>query len=97
VSGLNGENKPVAVQVNEKKVSLPYGSTIADALAAAGFTYKENTIIGIVAGREETRKEVATEFRVFTSKGEIKVELTGDAMKRAWLEGYNGFVGTKAR
>jgi UPF0288 family protein (methanogenesis marker protein 3) len=57
---LDRANEPITVQVNEKKVSLPYGSTIADALAAAGYPHMQNTVIGIVAGREETRKEVAT-------------------------------------
>jgi len=57
----------------------------------------QNTVIGIVAGREETRREVATEFRVFTSKGEIKIELTGDSMKQAWLESYGRLAGQKAR
>jgi putative methanogenesis marker protein 3 len=90
-------NESIKVQVNEKRVSLPDGSTIADAIATAGFQHMENTVIGIVAGREETRKEVATEFRVFTSKGEFKVELTDDSMKRAWLESYGRLVGSKAR
>jgi putative methanogenesis marker protein 3 len=94
---LDRANEPITVQVNEKKVSLPYGSTIADALASAGYTHMQNTVIGIVAGREETRREVATEFRVFTSKGEIKVELTGDSMKKAWLESYSRLAGQKAR
>lgn len=94
---MNGVNEPVTVQVNEKKVSLPGGSTLGDVLAAAGFQHMDNTVIGIVAGREETRKEVATEFRVFTSKGEIKIELTNDAMKRPWLESYSLLAGSKAR
>ena len=97
MSVLNGVNEAVTVQVNEKKVTLPAGSTLGDALAAAGFQHMENTVIGIVAGREETRKEVATEFRVFTSKGEIRIELTNDAMKKPWLESYSLLSGSKAR
>jgi putative methanogenesis marker protein 3 len=97
VSAVDRVNGPVTVQVNETRVSLPDGSTLADALVAAGFQHMENTVIGIVSGREETRKEVATEFRVFTSKGEIKIELTDDSMKRAWLESYGRLAGIKAR
>jgi putative methanogenesis marker protein 3 len=86
----------ISVQVNEKKVSLPHGSTLSDALEAAGYVHRENTIVGIVAGREETRKEVATEFRVFTTKGELRIELTGD-LKSVWLDSYGRLVGTGAR
>jgi len=87
----------ISVQVNEKKVRLPPGSTISDALEAAGYEHRENTVIGIVAGREETRKEVATEFRVFTTKGELTVELTGDAARSVWLESYGRLAGAVAR
>jgi putative methanogenesis marker protein 3 len=85
------------VQINEKKIKLPYGSTISDAMAAAGYEHRHNTVIGIVAGREETRKEVATEFRVMTTKGELKIELSGDAVKPIWLESYGRLIGTGAR
>lgn len=97
MSAVNGADKPVTVHVNEAKVTLPGGSTLGDALAAAGCRHAEGTVIGIVAGREETRREVATEFRVFTSKGEIRIELTGDAMKRTWLESYALLAGSRAR
>ncbi len=90
-------NGSITVQVNEKKVTLPAGSTIADALAAAGITHRKDTILGIVAGREETRSEVATEFRIITTKGELRIELTGDASKRAWLESYGRLVGAGAK
>ncbi|HTX43597.1 MAG TPA: methanogenesis marker 3 protein [Methanocella sp.] len=96
MSALDRADRSISVQVNEKKVSLPSGSTISDALAVAGYRHRENTILGIVAGREETRKEVATEFRIFTSKGEFKIELTGD-LKSVWLESYGRLVGTEAR
>jgi putative methanogenesis marker protein 3 len=87
----------IKVQVNEKKIDLPAGSTIANALEAAGYKHAEGAVIGIVAGREEARSEVATEFRVFTSKGEIRIELTGDALKHAWLESYGRFTASKAK
>lgn len=94
---MDRANESISVQVNEKKVRLPYGSTISDALAATGYTYRENTIIGIVAGREEMRREVATDFRVLTTKGELRIELIGDAIKRAWLGSYGRLVGARAR
>jgi len=97
VSALDQQNGSISVQVNEKKISLPTGSTLDDALAKAGYEHFDNTIIGIVAGREETRKEVATEFRVFTSKGELKIELTNDALKPLWLESYGRLIGTKTK
>ncbi len=87
----------IKVQVNEKKVDLPAGLTIADALEATGYRHAEGAVIGIVTGREEARSEVATEFRVFTTKGEIRIELTADALKHAWLESYGRFIGTKIK
>jgi putative methanogenesis marker protein 3 len=87
----------ISVQINEKKLRLPFGSTIADALAATGYEHRQNTVIGIVAGREETRKEVATEFRLITTKGELKVELADGAAKPVWLESYSRLVGAGAR
>jgi putative methanogenesis marker protein 3 len=94
---LERANGSISVQVNEKRVPLSAGSTVSDALAAAGYAHMENTVIGIVAGREEMRREVATEFRVLTSKGELKIELTGDVLKPAWLESYGSLAGMKAR
>jgi putative methanogenesis marker protein 3 len=78
----------IAVEVNGKKLGLPAGSRVADALAAAGVRRAPGTIIGIVSGREEARKEVATEFRVITTRGEFRIELTGDG-KEAWLQSYD--------
>ena len=97
MSSLEKANETIMVQVNDNKVRLPAGSTLADALAAAGYTHFRDTIIGIVAGREETRREVATEFRLFTTKGELKVELTDDSLKQIWLESYGRFVGSKIK
>ncbi len=94
---MDKANESISVQVNEKKVQLPIGSTISDALAAAGYEHFKNTIIGIVAGREEMRKEVATEFRVFTTKGELNIELTDDTLKHIWLESYGRLIGTKVK
>lgn len=97
-SGVNAKTGvAVTVQVNDKKVRLPAGSKISDALAAAGYKHFENTVIGIIAGREEARKEVATEFRIITTRGELKIELTGDALKPVWLESYSRFIGSKAK
>ncbi|MDI6896292.1 methyl-coenzyme M reductase-associated protein Mmp3 [Methanocella conradii] len=97
VRALDNSSRPITVQINEKKVTLPYGSAISDALAAAGYQHQPDTVIGIVSGREEKRREVATEFRVLTSKGEFKIELTAEAAKRIWIENYGRLVGCKAR
>jgi putative methanogenesis marker protein 3 len=87
---LSGE---YVVEVNGKKVPVRQGATVADALAAAGAAHDPGTVIGIVSGREEARKEVATEFRLLTTRGEIRLELTG-ALKADWLDSYSRFVGT---
>jgi len=89
-------NREFVVEVNGAKVSVKPGSTIADALAAAGASHMPGTVIGIVSGREEARSEVATEFRVLTTKGEVRLELTG-ALKSVWLESYSRFTGTRVK
>ncbi|OPY28344.1 MAG: hypothetical protein A4E28_01601 [Methanocella sp. PtaU1.Bin125] len=86
----------IVVEVNGKKLAVPAGSRIADALAAAGIRRVPGTIIGIVSGREEARKEVATEFRVITSKGEFRIELAGER-KDAWLKSYDRLAGGKLK
>lgn len=87
----------VTVEVNEAPISLPDGSRVVDALKAAGVTHKEGTIIGIVKGREEARKEVATEFKVITSKGEMHIELTDEKHKQTWLEAYPKLSGAPVK
>jgi putative methanogenesis marker protein 3 len=62
----------------------------------AGTRRVPGTIIGIVSGRAEARKEVATEFRVITSKGEFRIELSGDR-KEAWLRSYDRLSGGKLK
>lgn len=84
------------VDVNGKKVPVKQGGTLADALAAAGVSHQPGTVIGIISGKEEARKEVATEFRVLTTKGEIRLELTG-AFKQVWLDSYSQFTGSRTR
>ncbi|WP_424357203.1 methyl-coenzyme M reductase-associated protein Mmp3 [Methanocella sp. MCL-LM] len=81
------------VDVNGKKVAVKQGATVADALAAAGASHYPGTVIGIISGREEARKEVATEFRIMTTRGEVRLELSG-ALKHAWLDSYSQFTGT---
>lgn len=78
----------IVVEVNGKQLTVPAGSRVADALAAAGVRRVPGTIIGIVSGRKEALMEVATEFRVITSKGEFRIELTGDG-KEIWLQSYD--------
>lgn len=90
-------NKEIMVEVNEKRLALPDNSRISDALAAAGFNHVTGTIMGIVMGREEAQKEVATEFRIITSKGELRIELTDNGLKQAWLEAYGRFAKAPVR
>ncbi|CAJ35173.1 methyl-coenzyme M reductase-associated protein Mmp3 [Methanocella arvoryzae] len=85
------------VDVDGKKVAVREGATVADALAAAGVSHHPGTVIGIISGREEARKEVATEFKILTTRGEIRLELTGGALKQAWLDSYSKFAGTETK
>jgi len=86
----------IGVEVNGKRLTVPAGSRVADCLAKAGVRRVPGTIIGIVSGKEEARKEVATEFRVVTSKGEFGIELTGH-QKDAWLRSYDRLAGSKLK
>lgn len=86
----------ISVEVNGKKLALPAGARIADALAAAGVRRVPGTIIGIVSGKAEARKEVATEFRIVTTRGEFRIELTGH-QKDVWLQSYDRLAGSKLK
>jgi putative methanogenesis marker protein 3 len=86
----------IFVEVNGKKLAVPPGSRIADCLAKAGVRRVPGTIIGIVSGKEEARKEVATEFRVVTGKGEFVIELIGN-QKEVWLRSYDRLAGSKLK
>jgi putative methanogenesis marker protein 3 len=86
----------IGVEVNGKRLTVPQGSLVADCLAKAGVRRVPGTIIGIVSGKEEARKEVATEFRIVTSKGEFGIELTGH-QKDVWLRSYDRLAGSKLK
>jgi putative methanogenesis marker protein 3 len=92
----NKLSEDIDVEVNGKRLAVPPGSRLADCLAMAGVRRVPGTIIGIIIGKAEARKEVATEFRVVTSKGEFGIELTGN-QKDAWLRSYDRLVGSKLR
>lgn len=87
----------IVVEVNENKLVLPENSRISDALAASGIQYLPGTIIGIVLGREEAQKEVATEYRILTSRGELRIELTSNLLKPAWLDTYSRLIGSRIK
>lgn len=86
----------VVVDVNGMKLTMPEGSRLKDCLEKAGVRRVPGTIMGIVSGKEEARKEVATEFRVITSKGEFGIELTGD-QKDVWIGSYDRLAGSKLK
>jgi putative methanogenesis marker protein 3 len=83
----------IVVDVNEKRIALRPGSILLDALDLTGTKYVPGTIIGIVMGKEETKKEVATEFRIVTAKGEFRIELIDSPFKAAWLDFYGKLKG----
>ncbi|MCD1295754.1 methanogenesis marker 3 protein [Methanocella sp. CWC-04] len=87
----------IVVEVNEKKLALRPGSILLDALDQSGTKYVPNTVIGIVMGREEARKEVATEFRIVTTRGELIIELTDERMKKFWLDTYSKLKDTQLK
>jgi len=86
----------IFVEVNEQKIELNEGSTLRDALSLTGTPHVEGTIIGIIKGSSE-KKEIATaEYRLETSKGEIRIELDPHAAEfGTWTASIGSLKGSK--
>lgn len=81
------------VKINGEKIDLPEGSTIKDAIKAAGAPYLEGCVLGLIKGKEEVERYV-NKYSFKTTKGSIIIELMPDTPKKivkTWKERYRDF------
>ncbi|MCE8422361.1 MAG: methanogenesis marker 3 protein [Candidatus Methanoperedens sp.] len=83
----------ISIEVNGQKFELKDGSNLKDAIDISKALYIPGTTIGIFkAGME--KKEATSEYKIFTTKGEFRIELTGDTT--LWTKSSHEFAGIKA-
>ncbi len=83
----------ISIEINGQKLELKEGSTLQDAIELTKTSYIPGNTIGIL--KTGTKKEEATsEFRIVTSKGEFRIELSGNS--ELWDKFYHKFVDSKA-
>ncbi|MCZ7380130.1 MAG: hypothetical protein O8C64_00930 [Candidatus Methanoperedens sp.] len=83
----------VSIEINGQKSDLKENATLKDAIELSKAFYIPGTTIGIL--KTGTQKEQATsEYKIITSKGELRIELSGDA--GLWNKFSHDFPGTNA-
>ncbi|MGP8321509.1 MAG: methyl-coenzyme M reductase-associated protein Mmp3 [Methanosarcinaceae archaeon] len=89
----------MTVEVNEQKVILPDGATLAEALSVSNTTHKDSTAIGILKEITERKSDAITTYTITTPKGEFNIELSGTnkVSKKIWAEHYKDYEGTPIR
>ncbi|MEN6592074.1 MAG: methanogenesis marker 3 protein, partial [Methanobacterium sp.] len=66
------------VKINGKKIDLPEGSTIKDAIEVSGAPHLEGCVLGLIKGTEEVEQYV-NKYKLKTTKGSIIIKLLPDA------------------
>ncbi|HEY9246732.1 MAG TPA: methanogenesis marker 3 protein, partial [Candidatus Methanoperedens sp.] len=77
----------ISIEVNGQKSELKDGSTLKDAIELSRPLYIPGTAVGILkaGGKKE---EATSEYKILTSRGEFRIELTGDATSWARFSHY---------
>ncbi len=81
------------IYVNGQKLEVKDGAVLKDALELSKAFYYPGTTVGIL--KAGTKKEEATsEYKIFTTKGEFRIELAGD--HGIWTRFKDDFINVKA-
>jgi putative methanogenesis marker protein 3 len=83
----------ISIEVNEQKLELNDGSTLKEAIEQGSAYYIPGTTIGILKSGT-TKKEAIPEYKISTSKGEFRIELTGELS--LWDKYSPSFINVKA-
>lgn len=67
----------INIEINSSKVELDDTSILKDAIEKSKALYIPGTTIGIIKTGAK-KEEVTSEYKIITSKGEFKIELSGD-------------------
>ncbi|MCX9080881.1 MAG: methanogenesis marker 3 protein [Candidatus Methanoperedens sp.] len=83
----------ISIEINGQKLELNDNALLKEAVETAKAFYMPGTTIGILktGGKKE---EATSEYKIITTKGEIRVELSGDSS--SWTKYSHGFMDIKA-
>ncbi len=84
------------VFVDGAEITLQDGSTLKNALDAAGVSPQNEAIIGIVKGREEEARETNS-YWLNTTKGKLRIELLDTGLQDVWHQAVGQISGLRAR
>ncbi len=84
------------VFVDGAEITLQDGSTLKNALDAAGVSPQKEAIIGIVKGREEEARETNS-YWLNTTKGKLRIELLDTGLQDVWHQAVGQISGLRAR
>ena len=83
------------IVLNSKRVVLdPNVRTLSDVFKLTNTPFNERLVVGIVKGRETLKSDVIREYAIYTSKGEIRIEIN-ESSRVAWLSAYKSFAKTR--
>lgn len=82
------------IKVNGEEMEVEDGSTIADVIELANAPYSPGSILCLIRGKEELKKNIS-KYKIKTNKGSIIIELTEDEeaapLVELWKENYSLF------
>jgi len=82
------------VFVDGAEITLQDGSTLKNALDAAGVSPQNEAIIGIVKGREEEARETNS-YWLNTTKGKLRIELLDTGLQDVWHQAVGQISGLR--
>lgn len=68
----------ISIEINGKNFEVKDGASLKDAIELSGAFYIPGTTIGILKTGEK-KEEATYEYKIFTTKGEFRIELLGDS------------------
>jgi len=86
----------ISVEINDQKVELSEGSILREAFEITNTRYIPGTTIGIIKGAAR-KEEITTEYRLTTTKGEIRLEMIGGGINETWLKYHDSFSQASVR
>ncbi|KZX16347.1 hypothetical protein MBCUT_08990 [Methanobrevibacter cuticularis] len=88
------------IEINEKALNLPEGSTIKDAIDISTAPYEKGSILCLIKGRKEFEKNI-NKYKLKTPKGSIIIEMVSETeaapLIDLWKNKYKEFENLKIR
>ncbi len=83
----------ISIEIDGQKLEMNEGSCLKDAVEIARTSYIPGTMIGILKAGAK-KEEVTSEYRIVTTKGEFRIELSGESA--LWHRFGHDFANVKA-